>query len=91
MSRLEGSRWRLRRRGRCGRLWNLNVCFFAFCSGPNVNAGTSKAAEKTHRYHLVRGGLIYAQPRSVLRRAAASFWSANRNIWFAALPQAMVN
>jgi len=34
-----------------------------------VNAGTSKAAEKRRRYHLIRGGLSHAQrpPRQRLR------------------------
>src|SRR5882724_9703172 len=75
MSRLEGTAGVCGGRGRCRWLWNLNGHFFAFCSGPNVNAGTSKAAEKKSRYHLIRGGLSHAQrpPRQRLRSSRQPF------------------
>ena len=43
--------------------------FFAFCLVLSVSAGTSKAAEKRGKYHLIRVGLSHAQrpPRQRLR------------------------
>jgi len=61
MSRLEGSRWRLRRAREMRPAMEFGWVLFRLLFGPNVNAGTSKAAEKRRRYHLIRGGSFHAQ------------------------------
>jgi len=91
MSRLEGSRRRLRWAREMRRAMEFEWVFSRLLFGPKVNAGTSKSAEKRGRYHLIRGGLSHGQrpPRQRLRSGPslvlnhiASASDTRRLVWF---------
>ena len=54
--------------------------FFAYCSGPNVNAGTPKAAEKRRRKHLIRCGLSHARRQRFRSRRPLGTSSTNHGL-----------
>ncbi len=62
MSRLEGSCWRLRRAREMWPAMEFEWVFFRLLFGAKRECRhTAKTAEKRRRYHLIRGGLSYAQ------------------------------